>query len=97
MQKYNRRVLSPTRDEFAVLTFVDPHPPELPEEVVYLLRRARQQCRDIAKALPSDEYYCVLYKCGNFEDEIDELLQKYCYSTPAGRLDCWDWQRWWQA
>lgn len=59
MQKYNRRVLSPTRDEFAVLTFVDPHPPELPEEVVYLLRRARQQCRDIAKALPSDEYYCV--------------------------------------
>lgn len=96
MQKYNRRSLSPTRGELAaLLTVVDPNHPQLPEEIVDLLRRARQHCRDIAKALPEDEYYCVMYKCGDFEEEIDELLQKYCYSMPEGRFDYWqhEWFR----
>jgi len=93
MQKHNRRTIFPTRDEVAeFVTVTDPYPPELPEEVVDLLRRARQHCLDIAKALPDNEYYCVLYKCGDFKDEIDEMLQKYCYSMPAGTFDYWDWE-----
>ncbi|MCX7144195.1 MAG: hypothetical protein NT123_24795 [Proteobacteria bacterium] len=96
MQKYDRRSQSPTRDEVAELVAVtDPTPPELPEEVVDLLRRARQHCKDIARAVPYNKYDCIMYKCGNFEDEIDELLQKYCYSMPEGRFDYWqsEWFR----
>jgi len=93
MQTHNRRALSPTRDEVAELvTIVDPHPPELPEDVVDLLRRARRYCRDLTKSLPEDDYYCIRYQCGNFEEAIDELLQKYNYSMPAGRFDYWQYE-----
>lgn len=93
MQKHNRRVLYPTREEFAALAVViDPNPPELPKDVVVLLRRARRYCGSIVKALPHDQYECVAMQCDFFEDAIDELLQKYCYSTPARRYDYWEYE-----
>ena len=94
MQKHNRRVLSPSREEFAELAVViDPNPPELPKEVVVLLRQARRYCGQIIKTLPHDEYECVAMQCDWFADSIDELLQKYYYSIPAFRYDYWDWEQ----
>ena len=94
MQKHNRRVLSPSREEFAELAVViDPNPPELPKEVVVLLRQARRYCGQIIKTLRHDEYECVAMQCDYFADSIDELLQKYCYSISARGYDCWEWEQ----
>ena len=93
MQTHNRRSLSPTRDEVAELvTVTDPSPPELPKDVVDLLRHARRYCRTITRHLPYEQFDCIVRQCGEFEDEIDELLQKYNYSIPAGRFDYWYWE-----
>ena len=96
MQKQNRRALSPTRDELAELvTIVDPHPPELPEDVVDLLRRARRYCKSLIDHLPREEQFeCMARQVGDFEESIDELLQKYNYSMPARRLGYGHWEGW---
>ena len=96
MQKYERWVLSPTRGELAdLLTVKDPNPPELPKEVVVLLRRARRHCGAILKVLPvADEFDCAARRCDGFADEIDELLQKYNYAIPFKDNDYWEWE--WQ-
>lgn len=97
MQTHNRRALSPTRDEVAELvTIVDPNPPELPQDVVVLLRRARRYCKSLIDHLPEEEKFeCMVRQCGEFEESIDEVLQKYNYSMPARRLDhgVWEWWR----
>ncbi len=98
MQPHNRRALSQTRDEVAELvTIVDLNPPELPEDVVDLLRRARRYCKSLIDHLPEEEQFeCMVQQCSDFEESIDELLQKYNYSMPAERLNYGVWE-WWRT
>jgi len=86
MQKHNRRALVPTRQELAELIAIkDPNPPELPKDVVDLLRGLRHEFAWIFDALRRDglereaDHLGILFELDMYVDSVDELLQKYNY------------------
>lgn len=97
MQKHNRRVLCPSRDEVSELARVKyPNPPELPADVVDGLRQVRDYLWHTSGRINDDSYDSYWNRLGMsidlscFGDRLHYILEKYRYAAPYRPDDFWE-------